>query len=112
MANTVNSTITITRDGIATSTPLKDFPYAKLIALEVALSAALSQLCTIGVLRLAGFQPSAGSGGDADVKFELVTDHGAGGSEFAVGYSGVTAAMADEITAALKAAANSVILAK
>ena len=115
MAKTVNSTITITRDGIATSTPLKDFPYAKLIALQVALSAALSQLCTWGALRVAAMvegKSVTGAGGDTDLRFELRTDHGAGGSEFVVGYSGIAAADADEITAALKAAANSVILDK
>jgi hypothetical protein len=110
MASTVNSTITITRDGIATSTPLKDLSYAKLVALEVSLAGALSQLCTQGVLRLDSPGPSAS--GEADVKFELVTDHGAGGSEFIVGYSGISAQAADAITLALRTAANAVILAK
>jgi hypothetical protein len=109
---TVDSTITITRDGISVSTPLKAFPYGKFIALQVALSAALSQLCTVGALRVAAMVAGAtptGSGGGADVRFELRTDHGAGGSEFVVGYSGLSVADADMITAALKAAANSVL---
>lgn len=112
---TVNSSITITRDGVAVSTPLKDMPYAKFIALQVSLAAALSQLCTWGALRVAAMidptQKKKGAAGEADLRFELRTDHGAGGSEFVVGYSGISAQDADEITAALKGAANSVLLA-
>jgi len=113
MAKTVDSTITITRDGISVSTPLKAFPYAKFIALQVSLAAALSQLCTWGALRVAAMvegKPSTGAGGEADIRFELRTDHGAGGSEFVVGYSGIAAKDADEVTAVLKMAANAVLL--
>lgn len=114
MTKTVNASITITRDGSATSTPLKDMPYAKFIALQIALAAALSQLCTWGALRVAAMidptQKKKGAAGEVDLRFELRTDHGAGASEFVVGYSGISAQDADEIVAALKAAANSVIL--
>lgn len=109
---TVDATITITRDGISTSTPLKAFSYARFIALQVSLAAALSQLCTLGALRVAALTEGksiSGASGTADVRFELRTDHGTGGSEFVVGYSGIGAADADAITAALKMAANSVL---
>ena len=110
---TVDSTITITRDGISTSTPLKAYPYAKFVALQIALAAGLSQLCTWGALRVAAMmdgKPTTGLGGEADIRFELRTDHGTGGSEFIVGYSGIAAKDADEVTAVLKMAANSVLL--
>lgn len=116
MSKTVNSSITITRDGVATSTQLKDMPYAKFVALQTSLAAALGlgQLCTWGALRVAAMvdptQKSKSSAGDSDLRFELRTDHGKGGSEFVVGYSGISAQDADEITAIVKGAANAVLL--
>ena len=114
MAKTVDSTITITRDGIATSTPLKDLPYATFVALQISLAAAVNQLASWGAARVAAMvssQPNPGFGGESDVRFELRSDHGAGGSEFVVGYSGISAAGADQITAVLKGAANAVLVA-
>lgn len=114
MSKTVNSSITITRDGVATSTQLKDMPYAKFVALQTSLAAALGQLGTWGALRVAAMvdptQKSKGSAGDSDLRFELRTDHGKGGSEFVVGYSGISAQDADEITGIVKGAANAVLL--
>lgn len=114
MSKTVNSSITITRDGVATSTQFKDMPYAKFVALQTSLVAALGQLNTWGALRVAAMvdptHKSKGAAGDSDLRFELRTDHGKGGSEFVVGYSGISAQDADEITGIVKGAANAVLL--
>jgi len=110
MTKTVDASITITRDGSATSTPLKAMPYAKFVALEAALTAALAQLASWGAIRVAaeGKQPSVG--GAVDIRFELRADFGAGGSEFVVAYSGLSDAMADQTIALMKGAANSVLV--
>lgn len=116
MAKTVNASIVITRDGNSVSTPLKDMPYAKFVALESALAAGLAQLASWGSIRVAAAmdpttKPTAmAMGGESDVRFELRADHGAGGSEFVVAYSGLAPAMADQVVAVMKAAANSVLV--
>jgi hypothetical protein len=110
----VNSTLTVMRDGVADVIPLKNMPYAQFVALQSALAAALSSLCSLGVARVADAVAPTGRkvppmGGDVDVSFSLVTDHGAGSSEFAVAYRGLSPEMADMTVGIFKQASNSIL---
>jgi hypothetical protein len=108
MASTVNTTIVIVRNGQSEATNLPSLPYSVFVAMQVAAAGALSSLCSWGVLKASG----AGErpGGTTELSFQLVTDHGDGGtSEVKVGYTGISEKDADEITATLKGAVNSVL---
>ena len=107
MGKIVNSTYTVTRNGIAQSTPLPKLPYGKLVALQVSLAGALVSLCLPGVQDVAYAANPAGKkpakpGGSENIALELTTDHGGGGaSEFRVEYRGVSVEVAGMIEATL-----------
>lgn len=110
----VDSTLTVMRDGVADVTPLKGLPYARFVALQTALAAALSSLCSWGAVRVADDVAPTGkkgvkAGGDVDVSFSLITDHGAGSSEFIVAYRGVSPESANQMVAIFKQASSSVL---
>ena len=110
----VDSTMTVMRDGVADVTPLKGMPYARFVALQSALAAALSSLCSWGAARVAADVAPTGKkvppmGGPVDVSFSLITDHGAGSSEFVVAYRGISPEMADMTVGIFKQASNSIL---
>jgi hypothetical protein len=112
MASTVNTTIVIVRNGQSESTNLPNLPYAVFVAMQVAATGALSSLCSWGVLKMAEGDgvPKMSATGTTELSFQLITDHGDGGtSEVKVGYTGIADKDADEITATLKAAVNGVL---
>lgn len=103
MGKVVNSTYTVTRNGLSKSTPMKALPYGRLVAVEVALAGAMVSLCLPAVQDVVyaahpvGKKPPK-SGGDQNIALELTTDHGGGGSsEFRIEYRGVSHLEADEI---------------
>ena len=107
MAKTVNSSLVFTRDGFTTTQNLPALPYERLVALQIAVAAVMVQLAALGSTRVADM--SSGStrptpGGDVDVSYSMTTDHGAGGSTFAVGYSGISKEIADAIDGAFMTA--------
>ncbi len=112
MADTVNTTIVIVRNGQSEVTNLPSLPYAVFVAMQVAAAGALSSLCSWGVLKMgegAGV-PKMNASGTTELSFQLITDHGDGGtSEVKVGYTGIADKDADEVVAALKGAINSVL---
>jgi hypothetical protein len=109
----VNASITVTRDGLSTSYPMKGLGYATFVALQAALTSALGALQAWGAMRVAAMieQPStaAGPAGNVDLKFELAADHGVGTSGVILSYTGLDAKNADEVTAILLGAAKTVV---
>ena len=96
----INASLSITRDGIASVTPMTDISYGKLVAVELALSVAQVQLCGLAVGKMAGLEGHGASkgpwGSDLSVNFE-VDFEGGGSSSFSADHRGLTAAEADEI---------------
>lgn len=113
MAKTVNVSLIVTRDGKTTAQNFPKVGYATFVALQSALCGVLSTLQSWGVARVAaevdGTKTAARPGGDNDLRLELRADHGQGTSEVVVGYTGISAATADEIQGAFLAAAASVV---
>jgi hypothetical protein len=110
MASTVNTTIVIVRNGQSEVTNLPSLPYSVFVAMQVAAAGALSSLCSWGVLKIADGVAKTGSAGTTELSFQLITDHGDGGtSEAKVSYTGIADSDADEIVALLKGAIDSVL---
>lgn len=112
MAKTVNVSVVVTRDGKTTVQNFDKMSYATFVALQSSLSGVLSMLQSWGVNRVAAQvdgRPARKPGGDNDLRLELKADHGQGTSEVAVGYTGISAQDADEITAAMLGAVASVV---
>lgn len=102
------------RDGVADVVPLKALPYARFVALQVALAAALGSLCSWGAARVAAEVAPTGKkapamGGNVDLSFNLSTDHGAGSSEFFVAYRGISEDLANQTVGIFKQAVGSVL---
>ena len=111
MAKTVNVSVIITRDGKSNVQNFDKMGYATFVALQSALSGVLSMLQSWGVNRVAALvdgRKARKPGGDCDLKAELRADFGSGTAEVVLGYTGISAQDADEITAALMGAVASV----
>ena len=112
MAKTVNASVLLTRDG---NTTVQNFPgmgYATFVALQSSLGAVLATLQAWNVNRVAELvegRASEGPGGDCDLKLELRADHGGGTSEVVLGYTGLAAKDADEITASMMQAISAAV---
>ena len=113
MAKTVNVSVIVTRDGKTTAQNFDKVGYATFVALQAALAGVLSMLQSWGVTRVAsqvdGIKAAPAPGGDCDLRCELRADHGQGTSEVLLGYTGISAATADEIQGALLDAVASVV---
>jgi len=114
MPKTVNASFTIVRDGLTTTHNMAKLPYGRFVTLQVALSASLVQLLTYGVGRLADTfdkVPEVPSTAPkrTDLSFRLEADHGAGTSKVELGYTGLEAHQADEITALALASFKAVV---
>ena len=98
----INASLTITRDGVATTTAMKGISYGKLVAVELALSTVQMQMCNWGVGKLAGldlYPPSRGPWqSDVAVGFDVDFEDG-GSSSFSAEYRGLSVSEADEIQA-------------
>jgi hypothetical protein len=104
MAKTVNVSVIVTRDGKTTSQNFSKLGYATFVALQSALGAVLAMLQSWGVNRVAALADGRAArkpGGTSDLRAELRADFGGGTSEVVLGYTGISADDADEITAAL-----------
>jgi hypothetical protein len=111
MAKTVNVSILTTRDGKTTAQNYEKMGYATFVALQTALSSMLSMLQSWGVNRVAALvdgRPIRKPGGECDLRIELRADFGGGTSEVVIGYTGISATDADEITSALNGAVASI----
>ena len=95
----INASLTVTRDGIATVTAMKDISYGKLVATELALATAQLQLCGWGVNKLAGLlTPSTKTATQSDIEVRFDADFEGGGSaEFSAAWSGLSQADADDV---------------
>ncbi len=112
MASTVNTTIVIVRNGQSEVTNLPNLPYGVFVAMQVAAAGALSSLGSWGVLKMAEGDgvPKMSAAGTTELSFQLITDHGDGGtSEVKVGYTGIADKDADEVLSAIKSAINGVL---
>jgi hypothetical protein len=111
MAKTVNVSVVLTRDGLTTVQNFDKMGYATFVALQAAMGSVLSMLQSWGSTKVAASiegRPTASASGDSDLRCELKADHGPGTSEASVGYTGIAAKDADEITAAFMNAVASV----
>jgi hypothetical protein len=110
-AKTVDVSIIITRDGLTQTQNFPKLSYATFVALQSACASVLSTLQSWGSARvaaLAGGKQDRVIGGTCDLRCELQADHGGGTSEVVIGYTGISAQIADEISGALLKAVASV----
>ena len=111
MGKTVNVSIVVTRDGKTTAQNFAKMSYPTFVAMQSACSGVLAMLQSWGAARVAAIadgRPHRKPGGNCDLKMELRADHGGGTSEVVLGYTGISAQDADEITGALLQAVASV----
>ena len=112
MANTVNVSFLVTRNGTANVQNFAGMSYATFVALQGALSGVLSMLQAMGSARVAAAvdgKPDKVIGGDEDLRLELRSDHGGGTSEVVLGYTNISKEVADEISAMMLSAVAGVV---
>jgi hypothetical protein len=112
MSKTVNVTFIVTRDGKATAQNFAGMGYATFVALEAACGGVLTKLQAKGSARVAAITESKQHkkpGGESDLRLELRADFGNGTADVSIGYTGIAATEADEITAMALAAVASVV---
>jgi len=103
MGKKLNASVIISRDGKSEVQNFNGIGYATFVAVQAALTGVVAVLTSWGVGRVAahvdGLQGVEVAGGSSDLRLELRADHGdSGTSEFVLGFTGISAALADQVT--------------